>query len=200
MLKIGITGGIGSGKSTISKIFEVLGIPVFYADDHAKRVMTDDAILIEAIQKTFGKESYFDNGSLNRKYIANIVFNDAAQLSKLNAIVHPATFRSFDNWLTRVDIKVPYILKEAALLFESDSYKMCDRSVMVYAPHNMRIERVLLRDGITRQEAEARNAKQFDDKKKLEMADYVIENDDTELVIPQVLILHEQFLKLAAQP
>jgi dephospho-CoA kinase len=198
MLKIGITGGIGSGKSTISKIFEVLGIPVFYADDHAKKVMTDDPILIEAIKSTFGKESYFDDGALNRKYIANIVFNDNQQLAKLNAIAHPATFRAFDTWLKQV-ASVPYILKEAALLFESSSYKLCDKSIMVYAPLEIRINRVLLRDNITRAEILSRNAKQFDDEKKMKMADYVIKNDDTQLVVPQVLDLHRQFLKLAAE-
>ena len=196
MLKIGITGGIGSGKSTISKIFEVLGIPVFYADDHAKKVMTDDPILIKAIKETFGNESYFADGALNRKYLAKIVFNDNVALAKLNAIAHPATFRAFDNWVARVG-HVPYILKEAALLFESDSYKMCDKSIMVYAPLEMRIQRVLLRDNITRAEVEARNARQFGDDQKLKMADYVIKNDDTQLVVPQVLDLHRGFLKLA---
>lgn len=196
MLKIGITGNIGSGKSTISRVFEVLGIPVFYADDHAKRVMTDDPILISDIKRTFGNEAYFDDGSLNRKYLAKIVFNDNVELAKLNAIAHPATFRAFDNWLAQVG-DVPYILKEAALLFESNSYKLCDKSIMVYAPLEMRIARVMRRDGITRAEVESRNSKQFDDAKKLKMADYDIRNDDTQLVIPQVLALHNEFLKLA---
>ncbi|EHQ29028.1 dephospho-CoA kinase [Mucilaginibacter paludis] len=198
MLKIGITGGIGSGKSTISKVFEVLGIPVFYADDQAKKVMTDDPILIDAIKSTFGDESYFADGALNRKYLAGIVFKDDVQLAKLNAIAHPATFRAFDKWLSHVG-HVPYILKEAALLFESGSYKLCDKSLMVFAPFEMRMARVLLRDNITRAEAESRNAKQFDDEKKLNMADYVIKNDDSQLVIPQVLDLHREFLKLAGK-
>jgi dephospho-CoA kinase len=196
MLKIGITGGIGSGKSTVSKVFEVLGIPVFYADDHAKKVMTDDPILIEAIKSTFGKDSYLEDGSLNRKYIAKIVFNDERELAKLNAIAHPATFRAFDNWVKKAG-NVPYILKEAALLFESNSYKLCNKSIMVYAPLDMRLQRVMQRDNITRAEFEGRNSKQYPDKKKLEMADYVIKNDDTQLVLPQVLDLHREFLKLS---
>lgn len=196
MLKVGITGGIGSGKSTVCKVFEVLGIPVFYADDHAKRVMTDDPILIEAIKTTFGKDSYLEDGSLNRKYIAKIVFNDARELAKLNAIAHPATFRAFDNWLKKVG-DVPYILKEAALLFESNSYKLCNKSIMVFAPLDVRVARVLQRDNITRAEFDGRNSKQYPDKKKLEMADYVITNDDTQLVVPQVLDLHREFLKLS---
>lgn len=196
MLKVGITGGIGSGKSTVCKVFEVLGIPVFYADDHAKRVMTDDPFLIEAIKSTFGKDSYLEDGSLNRKYIAKIVFNDARELAKLNAIAHPATFRAFDNWLKKVG-DVPYILKEAALLFESNSYKLCNKSIMVFAPLDVRVARVLQRDNITRAEFDGRNSKQYSDKKKLEMADYVITNDDTKLVVPQVLDLHREFLKLS---
>jgi dephospho-CoA kinase len=130
MLKIGLTGNIGSGKTTVSKIFELLGIPVFYADDAAKNVMVTDQILIGDIKSAFGGLSYFDDGSLNRKHIAGIVFNDAEQLAKLNAIVHPATFRAFDEWLKQIK-DAPYVLKEAALLFESDSYKMCDSRLLL---------------------------------------------------------------------
>ena len=196
MLKIGITGGIGSGKTTVSKIFEVLGVKVFYADDHAKRVMTDDPLLVKAIRGEFGKEAYFDDGTLNRKYISTIVFNDTAKLAKLNAIVHPATFRAFDVWAGQMSGE-QYILKEAALLFESNSYKMCDKTIMVYAPLKTRICRVIQRDGIGREDVERRNAKQMPDEQKLKLADYTITNNDTELVIPQVLALHQQFLKMA---
>ena len=197
MLKIGITGGIGSGKSTISKVFEILGIPVFYADDQAKKVMTDDPILVNNIKTTFGDEAYFTDGSLNRKYIAKLVFNDNIALARLNAIAHPATFRAFDNWLALV-ADAPYILKEAALLFESNSYKLCDKSIMVYAPLELRINRVMKRDNLSRLEIENRNAKQYDDAKKLKMADYDIRNDNTVLVVPQVLDLHREFLKLSS--
>jgi len=196
MLKIGITGGIGSGKTTVSKVFEVLSVPVFYADDHAKRVMVEDDILVTAIKKEFGSEAYFAEGSLNRKYIANVVFNDSAKLEKLNAIVHPATFRAFDTWLAQVG-DVPYILKEAALLFEASSYKLCDKAIMVYAPLEVRVNRVVQRDDISREEVLSRNAKQMSDEEKIKLADYTIINNDTELVIPQVLALHQQFLKMA---
>ena len=195
MLKIGITGNIGSGKTTISKIFEVLGIPVFYADDEAKKVMVDDAILVNELKQTFGSESYFEDGTLNRKHIAGIVFNNEAELKKLNAIVHPAVFRAFDNWVPQFK-NAPYVLKEAALLFESSSYKMCDRSIMVTAPLELRIARVMLRDGLSRDEILNREARQFSEEKKLQLADYAIKNDNTELVIPQVLALHKQFLEL----
>lgn len=195
MLKIGITGNIGSGKTMVSKIFEILGIPVFYADDEAKKVMVNDAILMNELKQTFGAESYFKDGSLNRKYIADKVFNDEAELKKLNNIVHPAVFRAFDNWLPRF-INAPYVLKEAALLFESSSYKMCDKSIIVTAPLEMRIKRVMLRDSFSRYEILSREARQFSEEKKLKLADYSIKNDNTELVIPQVLALHKRFLEL----
>ncbi len=193
MLKIGITGNIGSGKTTVSKIFEVLGIPVFYADDEAKKVMVNDNILIDAIKQTFGAESYFWDGSLNRKHISNIVFKSETELARLNAIVHPAVFRAFDNWVPRFK-NAPYVLKEAALLFESTSYKMCDKTIMVTAPLEMRIQRVIQRDGLSKTEIRNRDAKQFTEEKKLELADYAIKNDNSELVIPQVLALHELFV------
>lgn len=192
MLKIGITGNIGGGKTTVSKVFEVLGIPVFYADDAAKKVMTVDEILIREIKSTFGDESYFEDGSLNRKHIANIVFNDEGQLAKLNSIVHPAVFSSFDSWVAEIK-DAPYVMKEAALLFESSSYKMCDKTIMVTAPLELRIKRVMKRDGFSREEILSREARQFTEEKKIALADFVIKNDDTQLVIPQVLGLHEKF-------
>ncbi len=198
MLKIGITGNIGGGKTTVSKIFEILGIPVFYADDAAKKVMVEDPILINALKEAFGSEAYFNDGSLKRKHIASIVFNDDIQLAKLNSIVHPAVFRAFDNWTVQIK-GAPYVMKEAALLFESTSYKMCDYSVMVTAPLELRIARVMQRDGLTSEEIKSRDARQFPEEKKIQLADYVIRNDDTELVIPQVLELHQQFLALAAK-
>jgi dephospho-CoA kinase len=197
MLKIGITGNIGSGKTTVSKLFEILGIPVFYADEAAKILMTTDAELIAGVQLTFGDESYLADGTLNRKYIAGIVFNDEAQLAKLNALVHPAVFRAFDNWAANMPDDVPYVLKEAAVLFESASYKHCDKTIMVTAPLDMRIKRVTQRDNITREEVLKREVRQFTEEKKIQLADYVINNDGSELVIPQVLKLHDLFLSLS---
>ena len=197
MLKIGITGNIGSGKTTVSKIFEVLDIPVFYADDVAKMVMVEDPILIHSLRKEFGSESYFDNGSLNRKHIASIVFSNEAELTKLNSIVHPAVFRAFDKWVSSVK-NAPYVMKEAALLFESTSYKMCNYTILVTAPLELRINRVIQRDSLTRAEGESREAKQFSEGKKIQLADFIIRNDDTELVIPQVLELHQKFLTLSS--
>lgn len=197
MLKIGITGNIGSGKSTVCRVFEVLGIPVFYADAEARIAMTVDATLITEIKNAFGKEAYLNDGSLNRKHIAGIVFNNTDELQKLNALVHPAVFRAFDAWVLNVE-NAPYVIKEAALLFESESYTFCDYSVLVSAPLDTRIKRVIDRDNVSRQEVLAREARQLNEEKKKDLANYIIINDDSQPVIPQVLKLHSTFLKLAA--
>ncbi len=196
MLKIGLTGNIGSGKTTVAKVFELLGVPVFYADDEAKKVMVMDAILIDAIKQTFGAGSYFDDGSLNRKHIAAIVFTNPAELVKLNALVHPAVFRAFDK--LEADAKgAPYIIREAAILFESGSYKTCDRTLIVSAPLDKRLARVMRRDSISKTEVEKREARQMPEDEKKKLADDIIVNDDKQLVIPQVLALHQQYLALA---
>lgn len=195
MLKIGITGNIGSGKTTVSRLFELLGIPVFYSDDAAKTVMTADAALVTGIKQAFGTDSYLTDGSLNRKYIADIVFNNHAQLQKLNALVHPAVFRAFDAWVLQHS-NAPYVIKEAAILFESGSYKDCDYTILVTAPTPMRMARVMQRDGITEAEALNRNSKQMPEEEKQELASFVLCNDNRRLLIPQVLALHEQLLEL----
>lgn len=196
MLKIGITGGIGSGKTTICKVFETLGIPVFYADTVAKQIMTTDKILIDGVKDSFGDKSYFDDGSLNNKHIANIVFNDEAELAKLNALVHPAVFRAFDEWDAKLPKHLPYSVKEAALLFESGSYEMCDKNVLVTSPHALKIQRVTRRDKVNEEQVLARMGKQFTDKQKLKLTDYVIENNESNSIILQVLNLHQQFLAM----
>jgi dephospho-CoA kinase len=195
MLKIGLTGNIGSGKTTVAKVFELLGIPVFYADDEAKKVMVTDTILIDAIKQSFGSESYFEDGTLNRKHIAGIVFNNSTQLQKLNALVHPAVFRAFDTLESKAK-DAPYIIREAAILFESGSYKTCHRTIVVTAPLDIRIARVMQRDGILRTEVESREARQISEEEKKNMADDIIINDDHRLVIPQVLALHNKYLAL----
>jgi dephospho-CoA kinase len=195
MLKIGITGGIGSGKTTVCRIFEVLGIPVFYADDAAKSIMHTDDLLREQIIEGFGKESYSAAGELNRQYISSVVFNNDDELKKLNALVHPAVFRAFDIWVAQQE-NAPYVIKEAALLFESDSYKMCDRSVLVKSPEGIRIKRIMARDGATEENVRLRMNKQFTDEQKEKLADHILLNDEQTLLIPQVIALHEQFLRL----
>jgi len=196
MIKIGITGGIGSGKTTVCKIFEILGIPVFYADTVAKEIMVTDPLLVKGIRDTFGSESFNAAGELNNKHIAKIVFNDKDELARLNALVHPAVFRAFDRWMAAVPANVPYILKEAALLFESGSYQQCDKSILVTAPYTTRLQRVMERDNTTREQVQARMDKQMSDEEKLIMADFRLVNDEHHPVILQVLQLHHQFLTL----
>lgn len=195
MLKVGITGNIGSGKTTVARVFSMLGIPVFYADAAAREVMTADPILVQGVKEAFGEDSYFADGSLNRKYLADIVFNAPAQLAKLNALSHPAVFRSFNTWSAKQH--APYVLKEAAILFESGSYKMCNVSVLVTCPLEKRLQRVIQRDGLTYEETLKRDARQWPEEEKAKLANYLIKNDETEMVLPQVLALHEKFLALA---
>ena len=193
MIKIGITGGIGSGKSTVCRVFETLGVPVFYADAVAKSIMVTDTELILGIKEAFGTESYDTSGRLNNKHIAGIVFNNSQELENLNALVHPAVFRAFDQWIDMVPGNVPYILKEAALLFESGSYQLCDKSVLVTCPLETRIKRVMERDGATEEHVKARIDKQMSDDDKLKMADFLIKNDENQSIILQVMSLHDQF-------
>jgi dephospho-CoA kinase len=196
MLKIGITGGIGSGKTTVCKVFELLGIPVFYADTVAKLIMYTDPELKKDIRNTFGVKSYFSDGQLNRPYISSIVFNNESELNKLNALVHPAVFRAFDVWLTHHS-EAPYIIKEAALLYETESYKMCNLSVLVISPEATRIRRIIARDGISTEEILLRMNRQFSDEQKKKLANHILVNDESRLLIPQILTLHQQFLKIA---
>lgn len=196
MLKIGITGGIGSGKTTVCKVFETLGIPVFYADTVAKEIMVTDQVLVKGVKAAFGEDSYIEDGTLNNKHIANIVFNDKTALAQLNALVHPAVFRAFDVWEKSVSPNVPYTLKEAALLFESGSYKMCDKNILVTAPLQVKINRVTSRDKVTEEQVKARMDKQFTDEQKADMADFFIQNTENNSIILQVLELHQKFLAL----
>ena len=195
MIKIGITGGIGSGKTTVCRVFETFGIPVFYADTVAKEIMVTDPVLVAGVQTAFGEESYAD-GKLNNKHIANIVFNDSAQLAILNALVHPAVFRAFESWVENIPPTTPYVLKEAALLFESGSYQLCDYNILVTATEEIRLQRVMSRDGVSKEQVKARMDKQMSDQEKVKMADFVIKNEESQSIILQVLDLHHQFLKI----
>jgi dephospho-CoA kinase len=188
-LKIGITGGIGSGKTTVCRIFETLGIPVYFADDRAKALMTEDADLIHAVKNLFGNAAYFEDGSLNRTLISEVAFSNPLILNELNAIVHPAVRRDGENW-HNAQIGVPYTLKEAALHFESGGYKLMDKMICVAAPRELRIERVLKRGGLNRAEIEARITKQLPDEEKIKQSDFVIYNDGLQSLIPQVMAIH----------
>ncbi len=193
MLRIGLTGGIGSGKSTVAAVFEVLGIPVYYADDAAKRLMNEAPSLKAAITKAFGEESYLD-GKLNRTFLASVVFKDKNKSSLLNSIVHPATLADAASWMKAQ--KSPYCIKEAALIFESGSQAGLDLVIGVSAPLSLRVQRVMHRDHISREDVLARIDKQLDESMKMKLCDFVIRNDEQELLIPQVLALHGKFLKV----
>jgi dephospho-CoA kinase len=197
MLKIGITGGIGSGKTTVCKVFELLGVPVFYADDVAKSIMHTDPILKSGILDAFGQNSYTQSGELNRNYISSIVFNDKHELEKLNSLVHPAVFRAFDAWVLSQK-EASYVIKEAALLYESDAYKMCDQSILVISPIETRISRVKARDGISAEDIQLRMNRQFSDEQKMKFADHILNNDEKQLLIPQIIQLHQQFLMIGS--
>jgi dephospho-CoA kinase len=197
MLKIGITGGIGSGKSTVAKIFELLGIPVYYADAAAKDIMNRDPELKAQVQQHFGADMYDSSGLLDRKRLGSIVFNDQEKLELLNSLVHPATIRDSEQWALQQ--KSPYVLKEAALLFESAAFHYLDKVIGVSAPQSLRILRVMQRDKVTRNDVLARMHKQIDDTIKMRLCDYVIYNDEQQMVIPQVLRVHEQLLAIAQQ-
>jgi len=200
MLRVGLTGGIGSGKSTIAGIFEVLGIPVSYADQEAKRAMNEDPGLKEQILLHFGPEAYI-HGQLNRPWLAAQVFPHKEKLELLNSLVHPATIRAGAKWMSEQEaLSRPYVIREAALIFESNGGKGLDYVIGVYAPVTLRIHRTMQRDHITREAVLQRMNNQIDEDIKMRLCDRVIVNDDQQAVIPQVLELHDRLLKLAAAP
>ena len=192
-LQIGITGGIGSGKSLICKIFRLFGIPVYDADSHAKALMTTDGILVQQIKKEFGDLAYYADGSLNRSYLGDHVFLQEEKIAKLNSLVHPRVAADYKQWF-EAQREVPYVLKEAALLFESGSYRGLDKTIVVTAPERLRQERVMRRDAHrTVEQFKGIVEKQMLEEEKTKRADYIIVNDDVTLVIPQVLKLHDRF-------
>lgn len=193
-LRIGLTGGIGSGKSTVAKVFEVLCVPVFYADSVAKEIMNTNAALRRHLIEAFGEEVYANN-TINRGYLSSIVFNDATQLERLNAIVHPITIAEAEQWFRQQT--TPYVIKEAALLFEARTAKELDYIIGVSAPQQLRIQRVMKRDGITEKEVLQRMSKQMDEAEKIKLCDFVLINDEQQMLMPQIIQLHGQVLKLA---
>ena len=192
MRMIGLTGGIGSGKTTVAKIFATLGIPVFNADDTAKELMQNSPLLKEQLIQQFGAEVYQD-GQLNKAYLSNIVFKDSYQLNLLNAIVHPSSIQAAWDWAAQQN--APYVIKEAALIFESNAAEGLDQVIGVTAPLSLRIHRVMQRDQCTKADVEMRMRNQVSDSIKMKLCDWVIINNDQELIIPQVLKIHEALIK-----
>ncbi len=185
MMKIGITGGIGSGKSTVCRVFSVLGVPVFEADKVAKQLMNSDPEVAEQLIRLFGAPVYLPDHTVDRKYLAGIVFNNPSLLAQLNAVVHPAVRKAFARWSEKQDAK--YVIHEAAILFESGFYKMMDKTITVYTDEDQRIQRVLRRDGVTMKQVKERIRNQWKDEERLKLADFVIKNNDDDLIIPQIL-------------
>lgn len=195
MLKVGLTGGIGSGKTYVSKLFHQLGVPIYYADDRAKYLMNHDAQLIAELKTAFGDNIYID-GQLDRPQLAAKVFNNPEQLAILNSLVHPAVFRDTQQWLAEHADK-PYTLREAALVFETGMNHLLDKVITVTAPIELRIERAMKRDHITREDVLARINNQMDEQEKVRLADFVIHNDGINDVLAQVQKIHGELVGMA---
>jgi dephospho-CoA kinase len=191
MKKVGITGGIGAGKSIVCRVFQKLNVPVYFADDRARWLMNYDKKLVGEIKGTFGQKAYLNNSELNRRYLADHVFSNVSELTKLNALVHPAVARDFEFWCQGQQGQ-PYVLKEAALLVESGSYKNLAALIVVTAPKQLRLHRVLMRDE-ERSEQQVLDImeKQASENKKKKLADYLLNNDEKSLLIPQILKIHQ---------
>ncbi|MGE5518773.1 MAG: dephospho-CoA kinase [Candidatus Dadabacteria bacterium] len=194
MLRVGLTGGIGCGKTTVSKLFELLNVPVYYADIASKKLYDTDAVVKEQVIKHFGEGVYKGN-KIDRSKLAAIVFNDQQKLELLNRIVHPPTIRNAEEWM-KVQ-KTPYLIKEAALLFESGTAGSLDYIIGVSCPTDLRIKRVVARDGIRKEEVLKRINQQLDEKIKMKLCDFILYNDEEQLLIKQVLELHQALLVLS---
>jgi dephospho-CoA kinase len=190
---IGLTGGIGSGKSTIAAIFQLLGIPVFNADSEALALYSEDAELLREVVDEFGREVLNADGTINRMQLASIVFGDEAALRKLNSLIHPRVANRFIQWKIRQH--APIVMRESAILFESASNSDCDSVIVVSAPEKLRVNRVMKRSALTRQEVEARIARQWPESKLQEQADWIVVNDDSKLVLPQAMAIVAELSK-----
>jgi dephospho-CoA kinase len=198
ILRVGLTGGIGSGKSTVAQIFEVLGIPVSYADREAKRLMNEDTGLRESIIARLGPDAYSaQTGLINRPWMAAQVFSDPAKLEILNSLVHPAVIRDGERWMESKAGRAPYAIREAALIFETTSAGHLDFIIGVYAPLSLRIQRTMERDRLNREDVLQRMRYQINEEIKMQLCDAVIQNDGQQAVLPQVLAIHARLLQLA---
>jgi dephospho-CoA kinase len=190
---VGLTGGIGSGKSTVAKIFSLLGTPIYFADDRAKWLMGNDELLKNQLIEAFGEESYDSKGELNRSFLAKTVFSDPEKIKTINSLVHPAVGRDFLSWSSQQN--TTYVLKEAALIFETGNNKALDFVINVSSPLKVRIARTLMRDSFRSEEQVNQIInQQLPDEQKNELADFVIKNTDNKLLIPQVLEIHQKLV------
>jgi dephospho-CoA kinase len=189
MLKIGITGGIGSGKSYVCQILEKMGYTIFYSDLEAKKLMIQNKVLIQKIKNIIGGHAYLDN-ELNKPIIRNFLFQNEVNKEKLNSLIHPFVYQEFEKWASSIQKEI--VFNESALLFETDSYKRFNKTILVTAPEEIRIQRLIKRDSLNIEEIKKRFNAQLDDSIKSKKADYIIENDDKKLIIPQINKMLEQ--------
>ena len=194
---VGITGGIGSGKTTVCKVFQELGVPVYYADDRAKELMNTNKALKNKIIQAFGEKAYSETG-LDKTYLAQQIFGANEKLSIINGLVHPAVANDFEEWLKEHSGE-KYVLKEAAILFESGAYQHVDVTVLVIAPEDLRLERAMYRDGSTKEDVLKRMKNQWTQERKIKLANHILNNDGTQLLIPQVMDLHQKFVTPSTQ-
>ncbi len=193
-LQIGVTGGMGSGKSLVCHIFQCLGAPVYDADSRAKNLMTTDGILVEQIKKEFGVLTYTPDGKLDRSYLSKATFGHPERLGKLNSLVHPRVADDYSRW-TESHADFPYLIREAALLYEAGAYLTVDKMIVVTAPEDVRVKRVTIRDPHrTKEDIKTIMESQWPEEEKIKRADFIVKNDDRHMVIPQVLDLHHQFI------
>lgn len=195
-IQVGVTGGIGVGKTTVGQIFETLGAPIYKSDDRAKILMNSNDQLKSQIIEAFGYDAYNRDKQLNRSYLATVVFNNPKKLQVLNSLVHPAVLEDYRNWFSEQN-NVPYTIKEAALMFETDSHKSMDCIIVVTCPINLRIDRIVKRDHMKRDEVLKRIENQMSDKQRLEKAQYRVKNDGKQSIIKQTVDLHHKFLNLS---
>ena len=194
MIKVGLTGGIGSGKTTVANYFIELGVPVYFADDEAKKLMNSSTYIKNKLIREFGEKTY-QNGELNRKYLASIVFHDTSKLNIINGIVHPAVADHFAKWIKKQQAK--YIIQENAIFFENNTSSIFDLIITVTAPINVKIERILKRDTSSKNDILSRMKNQWDDVRKIGLSDFVIDNIDLADTKKQVGLIHKKLLKIA---
>ena len=193
-LQIGLTGAIGSGKTTVAKIFESLGIPVYYADDHSKNILQNNPAVKNEIIRQWGSSVLDAQGNIDKKALAAVVFVEATELKKLNAILHPLVAEDYRRWFDQ-QRAVPYVVKEAAILIESGSHASCDKIIVVEAPESVRLSRVMSRDDVSATQVQQRNAQQMPQSEKIKFADYIIHNTDQKLLLPQVMEIHHKLIQ-----
>jgi dephospho-CoA kinase len=192
-LKLGVTGGIGSGKTTVCKVFTVLGIPVFSADAEARTIQDSDSEIMDKINILAGKDLYL-TGKLDRPELARLIFNDKALLEKVNALIHPVVFRNFRKWVSEQDS--PYTIMEAAILFESGVYRFMDKILTVVTPIEERIKRLVKGNMLTKEQVMERINNQIDDDSRIKQSDYVIFNSENDMIIPSIMGIHKEILNL----